>query len=209
MSVVIYGIIGSRASRCLWTAEELGIAYEWQKISHRDGSSRSAAFLAINPSGKVPALTDGPIAMSESFAINHYLATTYGAGTLWPADPALQAQILQWSFWSATEVEYYIGAIFVQKFFKSDAERDHALLDRLLAEMTGKFTDLEARLADGRDYILGDFTLADIQVAVQALTIIAQFGHDFASLPHVRAWAARCLARPARQKIVALATPAH
>ena len=104
MTVTIYGSIGSRASRCLWTAEEIGLNYAWQPVNRRDGSSRTAAYLAISPTGMFPALTDGEVAITESFAINHYLASRYGCPGLFPADPAQQAKLLQWSFWSATEI---------------------------------------------------------------------------------------------------------
>jgi len=207
MSVVIYGSIGSRASRCLWTAKEIGVEHGWKPISTLDGSARSPEYLAINPSGKIPALSDGTIVMTESMAINMYLAQTYGKGGLWPNHPVLQARVLQWTFWSATEIEYYIGAIFPHLVMKSAAERDQAYVDGLMAAMMPKFAELEAALA-GRDYVLGDFTLADINLAVQTFTITDRFGHDLAEYPNIRAWTERCRQRPARRDVDAMAAAA-
>lgn len=207
MSLTIYGSIGSRASRCLWAVEETGVTYDWTPISTLDGSNRSPDYLAINPSGKIPAMSDGVVVATESLAINLYIAQNYGHGTIWPADRATQAKVLQWTFWSATEIEYYIGAIFPHLVLKSPAERDDALVERLLGELLPKLAELETALV-GRDYVLGEFTLADISLAVQAFTIVDRFGLDLAAWPNITAWTARCRARPARQVVEGLVSAA-
>jgi glutathione S-transferase len=66
-----------------------------------------------------------------------------------------------------------------------------------------KFLELENVLT-GADYVLGDFTLADINLSVQTFTVIDRFGLDMAEYPKIRAWTERCRARPARQMIDAL-----
>ena len=73
--------------------------------------------------------------------------------------------------------------------------------------MTPKFADLEAAL-EGQAYLLGAFTLADINVSVQTFTIVDRFGLDLSDLPNMRAWTERCRQRPARRKIDAMATAA-
>ncbi len=205
--MVIYGSIGSRASRCLWAAEEIGLSYSWQPISTLDGSNRTPEYLAINASGKIPAMADGAVVMTESMAINLYLAQTYGQGGIWPADPVKQAAVLQWTMWSVSEVEYYIGALFPQLVMKTAAQRDQPFVDKLMAEMMGKFVEFEKAL-EGQDYLLGEFSLADISVAVQTFTMTDRFGLDLAEFPKLRAWTERCRLRPARQKVNALAAAA-
>ena len=205
--MIIFGSIGSRASRCLWTAEEIGLAYEWQPISTLDGSNKSPAYLAINPSGKIPALRDAEVVMTESMAINLYLAQHHGQGGLWPTDRQQQAAVLQWTMWSVSEIEYYIGALFPQLVLKAPAYRDQVFDARLLAEMMPKLGEIERALGD-RDYLLGEFTLADISVAVQTFTMVDRFGLDLAELPKVRAWTERCRARPARRKVDVLSAAA-
>ncbi|MDO7843381.1 glutathione S-transferase family protein [Sphingomonas immobilis] len=208
MTITIFGSIGSRASRCLWTIEETGQPYQWVPISTLDGANRSSEYLAINPSGKIPAMTDDAVVMTESTAINLYIAQHYGQASLWPDDRAVQARILQWTFWSATEIEYYIGAIFPHLVMKSEEQRDQAFVDRLLGEMMPKFGELERALA-GQEYVLGDFTLADINLVVQTLTITDRFGLTLDELPNIKAWTERCRNRPARRKVDALAAAAR
>ena len=82
MSVTIYGMAVTRAGRCLWAAEELGIDYTQKEVNMFAGEHKSPEFLAINPNGKLPALVDGDLALFESLAINLYLAETYGKTSL-------------------------------------------------------------------------------------------------------------------------------
>jgi glutathione S-transferase len=93
--VTLYGSIGSRASRCIWVAEVVGVPYEWKPVSTLDGGNRRPEYLAVNPSGKIPAMTDGDVVMTESLAINQYLAENYGRGGFWPASRAQRARVLQ------------------------------------------------------------------------------------------------------------------
>ena len=207
MSITIFGSIGSRASRCIWVAEELGLRYEWKPISTLDGSNRRPEYLAINPSGKIPALADGDVVMTESMAINQYLAEEYGRGSLWPNERQLRARVLQWTFWSATEIEPFITELFPQFVTKPVAERDAALTERLVAALLKKLAELEAALA-GRDFVLERFTLADVNLAVQTFTFVDRFHLDLGRLPNLRDWTDRCRARPARQRVESMVAAA-
>ncbi len=73
---------------------QLGRDYEWIEIDILKGESRTPAFLAMNPNGRVPLLEYAPGKyLAESNAILNYLAD----GTpLLPADPETRARILQW-----------------------------------------------------------------------------------------------------------------
>ena len=88
--IQLYGNDRSRATRNIWMLEELGIDYERKMIDHVSGETKRTDFIAINPGGKVPALTDGNVVMFESLAINIYLAMTYGKGSFWPDDNIVQ-----------------------------------------------------------------------------------------------------------------------
>ena len=76
--IKLYGSDRSRALRNLWCLKELGLDYERDARDHVSGEIKTDEYLAINPSGKVPALTDGDVAIFECLAINQYLAMTYG-----------------------------------------------------------------------------------------------------------------------------------
>src|SRR5258706_13818266 len=84
MTLEIHGIARSRTFRCLWAAEEAGVAYQ-HIPTHFNDDARQPAFLAINPNGRIPAIDDGGFVLWASLAIKLYLAKRYTIGKLYPA----------------------------------------------------------------------------------------------------------------------------
>ena len=199
MSVTIYGLPASRTFRCLWAAEETGLSYANVAYSHKGPEIKEPAYLAINPNGTIPALVDGGFRLFESLAINFYLARK--SGRLLPSDPQGEALVLQWSFWAATECEPHIGNWFYHTQLLPPAERRPEVAADATAKLPRRLQILENALA-GRDTLVGgEFTLADLNV-VAVLFRAPQFGLD--AYPAVKAWHARCLARPAAQRAIAM-----
>src|ERR1700733_9219364 len=102
--VRIYGTARSRATRCMWLLEEIGQPYELVPVDTATGANRQPSFLALNPAGKVPILEWDGFIMSESHAINLWLAERHG-GSFWLDDPHTRGRILQWTLWAAAEFE--------------------------------------------------------------------------------------------------------
>ena len=71
--IKLYGIPASRASRCLWMLEELGVQYENVPVNFI-GEAQKPDYLKLNPNGKVPTLDDDGLILFESLAINLHLA---------------------------------------------------------------------------------------------------------------------------------------
>lgn len=202
MGVTIFGSIGSRASRCLWVAEEVGVQFDWRPISTLDGSNRTPEYLAINPSGKIPAMQDDDLVLTESFAINQYLAERYGAGIIWPPDHRGRGLAHQWTFWSATEIEPFVTELFPHFVTLPEAKRDLAKVERLVPQLLGKLVFLENALM-GREYVLEKFSLADISLAVQTFTFVDRFKLPLNSMPNIVSWTRRCRSRAGRQAVEA------
>jgi glutathione S-transferase len=199
MSLRIYGLPASRTFRCLWAAEEAGLAYESIPYGFNGPEIKEAAYLAINPNGTIPALADDGFSLFESLAINFYLARK--SGRLLPADARGEALVLQWTLWAATECEPHIGAWYYHTQMLPPAERRPEVAADAVAKLPKRLQILEDVLA-GRDFLLGgEFTLADLNV-VAVLFRAPQFGLD--AYPRVKAWHARCLARPAAKAAIAM-----
>src|ERR1700755_2806082 len=86
--------------------EELGVPYRTKNLSLRKGQQKSPDFLRINPMGKVPALKDGEVVVTENVAIGLYLADRYGYGILAPRieDPK-RGPYLRWSVFNTSVFE--------------------------------------------------------------------------------------------------------
>jgi len=207
--ITLLGKTASRAARCVWALEEVGVPYEHNPLDYAKGEAKTDSFMAINPVAKIPALTDdaGGVAMSESLAINLYIAQTYGSsfkgGSLWPDDAAGQAACLQWTLFAATELEPPGAARLVEFIFKTEENRSQEVLDVAAEKSKAPLTALEIKLQD-RAYLLGDtFTAADLNVACVAEYFV-RTKFDLSPWPKVNDWITRCLARPAFAAMTAI-----
>ncbi len=197
MTITLYGSLRSRASRCAWTLNELGVDYQRDLLP--DNGVKSPGFLKINPAGKAPALTDGNVTMSESLAINLYLAEKYGKGTLWPNNEADQALTKQWTLWAGTEAEPSTVAIAVERIFKPEDQRNEAKAKEAEETLKPRLAFLDEQVK-GKDHLVGDhFTIADLNVAcVLAATLIS--GVDLAPYPEAKRWLMATAGRDAYTK---------
>lgn len=187
-----YKIYGDPVSgNCLkvkWTADTLGLDYEWINTDVLKGETRTEKFLALNPAGQVPLLaTPDGRTLAQSNAILLYLAEAHG-GDLIPRDTLVRAKVYEWLFWEQYSHEPYIA---VRRFLKTylkkaDREIDPKLLEKGLAALTR----MERQLASS-PWIAGDaFTLADISLV--AYTRAAhEGGFDLHAFPAVKDWVAR------------------
>ena len=166
----------------------LDTPYTYKTYSVLKAETRTPAFLAISPNGKIPVLIleDGT-ALPESNAILNYLA----AGTPYlPADRLHHAQVLQWMFWEQYSHEPNIATL---RFWNHLPELD----DVQKAQMPGKRANghaalklMDTHLMEHDWFVAGVPTIADI--ALFAYTHVAEEGDfDLSAYPNVRRWIAR------------------
>jgi glutathione S-transferase len=192
----IHGIARSRAFRCIWAAEEAGLAYEVIPLGFAPGFKLERP-LAINPNNKIPALEDGDLVLFESLAINLHIAGKVGAPLMPSGDDA--SRVLQWTLWAATEIEPHVMRWAYNAFLRPPADRIAAEAALGKEATDQRLAVLEAALS-GRDYLVGNgFTIADVNLA-SVLYGAFMNGYDFAAFPKVKAWLARCLERPAAKR---------
>ncbi|MGC2124249.1 MAG: glutathione binding-like protein, partial [Xanthobacteraceae bacterium] len=114
-----------------------------------------------------------------------------------------EARTWQWSFWSIAEVDRGVNIWSLYAVRLPPAERDALLRDEALKVVAAPFKVLDAAVAK-QAYLLGDeFTVADLNVAA---VISRAIDMDLSDVPHLKAWLARCLERPAARAALALKT---
>jgi len=196
MSLKFYHNPQSRATMTHWLLEELGIDYEIMPVAYDDGSMRTPEFLAINPMGKIPAITDGDTIVTETTAIAIYLADTYKSpNDLAPAiDDPRRGEYLRWIAYQSA----CIDPAMMQAGLKFETKRQQAAWGNVELVMDV----LEQRLAKANPYLFGDwFTAADVLIG-GALSWATQFGM-FEMRPGFKNYLAAVQARPAFQKAMA------
>jgi glutathione S-transferase len=183
----IYG--DSISGNCLkvkWTADLLGLSYDWIETDVTKAETRTPEFLAMNPAGQVPTvvLDDGrPLAQSNAIIL--HLAE---GSALIPKDPYDRGRMLEWMFWEQYSHEPYVAVARFQVRFlgKPVAELEPRIVERGKAALQR----LDEALAAGAFLVGTSVSLAD--VALVAYTREAgDGGFDLANYPNVQAWIGR------------------
>ena len=172
---------------------QLGVPYELVEVDIRKGESRTPAFLAKNPNGRIPLLEldDGRV-LAESNAILWYLAE--GTPFL-PSDRFQRAEVLQWMFFEQYSHEPNVATSrWWIHFLRVGEERREALAQKHEAGMAALGV-MERHLADRRFFVADRYTIADI--ALYAYTHVAgEGGFELARFPATLQWCARVAAEP-------------
>jgi glutathione S-transferase len=148
-------------------ARYLGSPVDYVRVNLGKGENKAPAYLAINPNGKVPVLTDGDTTLWEASAIMAYLARSAGSD-LWPRDDDRQIELTRWLSWDASHFTRHAVVLVFEHIIKPQflkASPD----PKAVEEATGFFRRFASVLDEhlrGRSYILGDaLTIADFALA--------------------------------------------
>ena len=186
--------------KVVWLLEELGTPYRREDYGRQFNNTGDAAYLRLNPNGKVPTLLDGDLAVWESNTILRYLCNRYGGEALYPADAAARSLIERWMDWQLAALYGPYLALF--KEAKKPAAERSASFAADAADLRAQLEILE-RGAVLRPWVAGaELSLADISLGPIVHRCL-DFPVDLPGLATVRAWRERVAARPAFRKVIA------
>lgn len=196
----IYHAPNTRSLRIVWLFEELGLPYDLEKFKLGDPSMRSAEYRRIHPMGRVPALEDGDVTLFESGAIVEYVLARHADGRLKPAadSPDFPAY-LQWLHYAEGMLMPPVNTIVVETMFLPEEKRHQPNVDRARKLLGNMLTAVDQAL-EGRDYLAGEFSGADIMSGHATIVASRLAGDAAGDLPNVAAYVDRLKARPALQK---------
>lgn len=193
----LYWAPRTRSFTTLWLMEESGLPYERVLVDISTGAQKAPDYLAINPMGKVPALTDGDVAIAESAAICAYVAERCPDARLAPppGDPK-RGKYLQWMFFAPSCIEPAL----IQVFTKLEVPASTAAW----GSATQVFDVLEQALDRGPWIVGDDFSAADIVIGSGLNFAIRSF-KLVPTRPAFDRYLDRCVARPAFQRAETIA----
>ncbi|MBL6080998.1 glutathione S-transferase family protein [Belnapia sp. T18] len=188
---------GMAPSGNCWKAAQIlrlaGRPFHWVEVDTNGGETRSPAFLARFPMGKVPVveLDDGTV-IAESNAILAHFAE----GTPWlPPAGLARTRVLEWLFWEQYSHEPFIAVARNIRAFLGTAEAEAERLERCRLGGERALDIMEGRLSRHDWLTDAGPTIADL--ALFAYTHVAdEGGFDLARWPGVSAWVARLRALP-------------
>jgi glutathione S-transferase len=184
--------------KVMWLIGELELPHAHIDAGGSFGGLDAPDFLAMNPHGRVPVISDGDTVVWESQAILRYLAARHhGSGRFWPHDPAARAVIDGWMDWSQTSLQPdFLGGVFWGFYRTPDDKRNWPAINASLARCAQHFEKLD-RLLERRTFLLGEaLTLADITIGT---SLYRYFGLEIERprLAQVERWYRTLQQRPA------------
>ncbi|KAB0547235.1 thiol:disulfide oxidoreductase [Pseudomonas argentinensis] len=181
--------------------EESGLDYNVHPVNIGTGQQFEPAFLKIAPNNRIPAIVDNnpsdggePISVFESGAILEYLADK--VGRFMPLQPRLRVQVQQWLHWQMGGLGPMAGQN--HHFVRFAPEQIPYAIDRYVKETARLYGVLDRQL-EGREYVAGDYSIADMAIYpwAKGWELQRQRLEDF---PNMAAWLARMGKRPAVQR---------
>lgn len=154
----------SRSLRVVWALEELGIEAEIETRLLDRQYLKSLEYRNLNPLGKTPVFFDGDQRIVESIAIIEYIAKKYADGRLTraPEDDDFGAY-LQWLNFGEAGMGGYVNMLIAQTALLAEDQRIPAMKLWAVRETENCLSFIEQSLGEN-DYMLGDFSLADISL---------------------------------------------
>jgi glutathione S-transferase len=183
-----------RDLRPRWALEEAGIAYRTRLLG--PGEKDSAEYRALQPFGQVPVLQEDGLAIFESGAIVLYIGEKSEA--LLPKDPGARARATQWLIAALNSIEPFVMEYAVLDSFYAGEEWAKLRREGARAFALQRLSALAEALGD-KPYLDGDrFTAGDLMMAS-----ILRIDEALLEDARLRAYLARCTARPAFQRALA------
>jgi glutathione S-transferase len=188
--LVFYTNPQSRGRLVRWMLEEVGRPYRTEVLDY-SSTMKAPAYLAVNPMGKVPAITHGDAVVTECAAICAYLADAFPQAKLAPPPGhRLRAPYYRWLFFTAGPIEFAVSNKALGFAVPPERERmmGYGNVERALKT-------LETAVSQA-DYLAGDsFTAADLYVGSH-LNFNMMFG-TIDKRPAFQQYVQRLTARPA------------
>ena len=171
-------------------AREAGLPLTTVRVDTKNRKTETCDdYRAINPKGYVPLLElDNGIRLSEGPAIVQYLADLAPAARLAPANGTFERyQLQEWLNFITSEIHKQFSPLF-------DGTMPEEAKEKFRNKLAGRFDLLVGQL-EGRDYLMGSFTVADAYLFT-VLGWTRYTGPDLARWPVLQAYVARVAARP-------------
>jgi glutathione S-transferase len=178
--------------RCPYARRTRMVLHEKQidfDVYEVDLSNKSEEFLSVSPYGKVPVLVVDGTSLYESNIVNEYLDEVRETPRLMPEDPKGRALARSWM---AFADDYFFPAVFR---IRMGSQRGFS--EKQVQEAREKLQDSLSRLErqlEGKEYLMGEYTLADIAHAgnFHRLRELAERGDvPLQKHPNVTAWMER------------------
>lgn len=158
---------------------ELGLDYELILVDRKSNAQKSAEYMKLNPTGRIPTLVHKEKVIFESAAICLYLCDQASQSTLIPKlDDPVRAEVYQWLFYLNASLQPELMIYFYPNKHTTTPEGAHAISEVQEIRVTEIFKLLDKEL-EGKRYLAGNsFTICDC-----FLFMLSHWASDFKKPP--------------------------
>lgn len=180
--------------------EEKGLAYRVERVRISDVWKKTPEVLAKNPLGKVPWIDDGDTRVYDSTVINEYLEERYPQPRLLPDDPLSRAKVRALENYGDEIVLSGPVPLIWMPWWSKPEQRNAEDMERGRDQLRRRVLPFLEKTLAGREYLAGDFTLADAPCMAMAMVLqVDAMALD--EFPQVAAYLDRLRARPSYRAI--------
>ncbi|MDR3506556.1 MAG: glutathione S-transferase N-terminal domain-containing protein [Caulobacteraceae bacterium] len=185
--------------------EEAGAAFEAVRVNFAETEQRSAAYLEVNPKGRVPALVTDRGVITENPAILAYVAQSFPEAALAPLDdPFAFAQAQDFNLYIAASLHVAYAHLFRPARYAQGEAAAQAMRAHAPQAIGDHFELIEQRFEDGRPWVHGDtYTISDPYLFVMSRWLARDGVGNEGRFPKVLAHRERMIQRPAVRKVLA------
>jgi GST-like protein len=176
--------------------EELGIPYELHPVNLQKNEQMTPEFLKLNPNHKIPVIVDDGQVIWESGAILLHLGEKHDPkGLILPKDPRKRMEAIQYAFFQTGGIGPNLGRLGAA--LRKEGEKNQEMITTFQTEVTRLLGVIDRVLADGREYLVGGYSIGDIMHYPWLRFLLNLKAPDLMKLPRVVAWLERIGNRPA------------
>ncbi len=201
MSIKLYYAPGACSLASHIAIEEVGVAYETQKLNLMEGDQRKPEYLRLNPRGRVPTLVVDGHVLTENVGILSYFGGGYPQAGLFPKKTWDQAKLMSTLAWLSNTVHPTYGHIMRVQRYVDGEEHQEAVKAKARENFQGYLEEIDKLLEGQKWAIANQYTVAD-----PFLLVFYRWANrakmPVRALKNYSALVDRVMARPAVKKVM-------
>jgi glutathione S-transferase len=202
MDIVLYYAPNTCALAPYVTLTEAGATFEARALNFRKGQQNSPEYLKLNPKHKVPLLLVDGAPLTESTAIQMWIARTFPQAKLLPTEPWQELKAISVMSWCSSGIHPFLARINNPPRVVCDLPGAEASVVKAATEMMHENYKIADDMLKGREFFFDHFTAPDAHF-FWCIRRGTQLGVDVAGFPNCAAHFERIKARPSVQKLLA------
>ena len=142
--------------------EEAGAPYELTLVDRETRGQKDAAYIRLNPNGRIPTLVDGELVLFEAAAICMHIADRHPEAGLSPAQGSSErSHFYKWLIFLTNTIQPDLMAFFYPETYTADSSGIAAVRDQAERRLASGFAVLDGALYDGPYLVGGRYSACD------------------------------------------------